>query len=99
VDRNRNIATWAVTRGSVSSTYADKVTDARSYLRADPTLVPDLIAHVRSGFRIKYAPWRTAAHDSTVLGAVQDVAPSGFGPLTSPGRLVNTGLVAGGLVG
>lgn len=80
---DRNIATWAVTRGSTSATYPDRVADALSYLLADPTNnVPDLIAHVRGGFVVKHAAWRTAAHDGTVLGAVQDEPPavSGVSP-------------------
>jgi hypothetical protein len=76
VDPTRNIATWAVSRGSTSTTYADRIADARAYLRADPTLIPDLLAHVRAGFAVKYTPWRTAAHDGTVVGAVQDEPPS-----------------------
>ena len=79
-DHARNIATWAVTRGSVGATYADRVIDARSYLRADPSLVADLFAHVRAGFAVVRSDWRTAAHDGTVLGAVQDAA----GDTTAP---------------
>ncbi len=76
VDASRNIASWAVTRGSASGTYAGKVSDARGYLRANPALITDLLAHVRGGFVVKYTPWRTAAHDSTVLGAVQTAPPA-----------------------
>lgn len=77
VNPDRNIATWAVSRGSASGTYAGRVADARGYLRADPALVADLLAHVRAGFVVKYAPWRTAAHDGTVVGAVQAAPPGG----------------------
>lgn len=76
VDPARNIATWAVARGSVGAAYLDRVADALGYLLNDPTTVPDLIAHVRAGFVVKYSAWRTAAHDGTVLGAVQDAPPS-----------------------
>lgn len=70
-DKSRNIATWAVTRGSVSGTYAGKVADALTYLRADPTLVPNLLAHVRAGFAPVYAPFRNAGHDGVTIGAVE----------------------------
>ena len=77
VDPARNFATWAVSRGSVGATFADKVSDGRSYLRADPTLIQDLMAYVRYGFRVQYGAWRTASSTGNVLGAVQDEPEEG----------------------
>jgi hypothetical protein len=92
VDSTRNIGTWAVSRGSASGTYADKVTDARTYLRADPTLVADLLAHVRAGFLVKYTPWRTASSTGTVLGAVQDALPGAVSVVAPTRRTRNRSL-------
>ncbi len=76
VDPTCNLATWAVARGSASSDYLDRIADARAYLRADPTLLADLLGHVRTGFVVKHTPWRSAASDGTVLGAVQNALPN-----------------------
>jgi hypothetical protein len=70
-DPSRNIATWAVSRGSVSGTYLGQVADARSYLRADPSLIADLLDHVRSGFAPIDAQVRDAGHDGVTMGAVE----------------------------
>lgn len=70
VDSSRNIASWAVTRGSVAGTYAAKVVDAETYLRNDPSLIADLLAHVRAGWRPTNVLFLNAGHDGVTIGAL-----------------------------
>lgn len=78
VDSSRNLATWAVSRGSVASTYAAKCDDAQTYLQADPSLIADLRTHVRGGWAPTAAALRGAAHDGGDIGAIEMAdAPSG----------------------
>lgn len=84
VDPTRNLATWAVSRGSGSSTYANKVADAKTYLLADPSLLDDLLSHIRAGFAVKYTAWRTASSTGNVVGAVQTAPASGHVWRNSP---------------
>jgi hypothetical protein len=77
VDSTRNLATWAVTRGSASGTYAGKVADALTYLKADPTLTyTSLIPYVRAGFAPRNPALHGTAHDGGDIGAVA-FQPSG----------------------
>jgi hypothetical protein len=96
VDASRSLATWAVSRGSVSGTYAGKVADAKAYLLADPTLIGNLLTHVRTGFAPKAVALRDAGHDAVTIGAVEYQA-SGGGSLVN-GGLINSGLINGGLI-
>jgi hypothetical protein len=68
---DRNIATWAVSRGSTAGTYLGKVADGLSYLAADPTLIPALLLHVRAGFAPIETSFRNAGHDGVTIGAVE----------------------------
>lgn len=79
VDPTRNIATWAVSRGSVSGTYAARAADAEAYLLADPTLIDDLLAHVRGGWAPTNPAYRDAGHDGATIGAVEGVWSGGGG--------------------
>lgn len=67
----RNVATWAVTQGSVGATYADKVADALTYLAADPSLGEDLYDHVWDGQAPTDATFQNAGHDGVTIGAVE----------------------------
>jgi hypothetical protein len=92
-DPGRNVATWAVTRGSAAPTYAGRVADALVDLRDDPSLIAGLMAYVREGFAVTYAPWRTASSTGAVLGAVQQAPPAAGGAWS---WLHNDSAMAGG---
>lgn len=94
-DPTRNIATWAVTRGSASGTYAGKVADALAYLSADTTLISDLVSHVRAGFVPTDATLKDAGHDGVTIGAVEGV----FGPTYVEGEGSSSGVSTGTGVG
>ena len=54
VDPTRNLATWAVTQGSVASTYLGRVANAISYLTTNPSLIAgSLIPYIQAGFVIQ----------------------------------------------
>lgn len=71
VDSSRNLAKWAVARGSTAGTTALKVADAYTYLAADPTLIASsLLPYVRGGFAPQNTALHGTAHDSGDIGAV-----------------------------
>lgn len=76
VDPARNLATWAVSRGSAASTYAARCDDAQAYLLADPSLIDDLLAHVRGGLAPTNVLFRDAGHDGVTIGAFGWVSAS-----------------------
>lgn len=99
VDATRNIATWAVVRGSTGSTYADKVADARTFLRNDPTLVAGLIQYIFDGFATTESQFHNTASDGTDRGAAGYTAPGtirGRPSIMSGGNLSNVGILTGG---
>lgn len=82
----RNSATFAVMMGSASSTYADKVIDARAYLEADPGLAIVLRTHVRGGNAIINATYKGRASDGLDHGACR--MPTPLEPASASGTTV-----------
>ncbi len=82
LDITRNIATWALTRGSTSTTYTNRKNDALTYLRADRTLIyssgdNSLIQWVRKGFSPTKNVTKLVAHDGgNYRGAVPYTTPT-----------------------
>ena len=80
VDSARSLATWAVTRGSVSATLADKEADACAYLAADPTLTASsLLPYLTAGWQPTAAALRGTAHDGGDIGAIEMAEASSTG--------------------
>lgn len=70
VDWRRCLSTWAASRGSAATYKHQKNADALTYIKANPYLVSELMAHIREGFRPTTELLRHAAHDGTQMGAV-----------------------------
>lgn len=88
VDSTRNLASWAVTQGSVAATKTLKEADAMAYLAADPTLIDDLLAHVRGGFAPTNVALDGTAHDGGDIGAVAYTAGGDVTPPTLTARTI-----------
>lgn len=89
VDWTRNLEKWAVTRGSTATTDANRRADGIAFLKADPTLIADLIAYVRAGFAPTNPAMEGAAHDAAspttlALGTPGAVAYAGAEELPPP---------------
>jgi hypothetical protein len=78
VDTSRNFGQWAVSRGSTAGTYAGKVADGLSFLKADPTLVrTSLLPWVRAGFAPTKNVLKMVGHDGkSYVGAVPYSPPT-----------------------
>ncbi|MBP9773771.1 MAG: hypothetical protein KBD00_04025 [Candidatus Peribacteraceae bacterium] len=69
-DSTRTLASWAVTRGSASSTTTQKEADAVSYIVANPALTTSsLLPYLKAGFKPTSSSYRTAAHDTGTIGS------------------------------
>ena len=71
IDPDRDLASWAVSRGSKGRTEAEQRADALRYLADDPHLtVKSLLPYIREGFTPRNPALKGAAHDGGDIGAV-----------------------------
>jgi hypothetical protein len=100
VDRWRNFAKWAVTRGSTGAHVVTQVADGLGYLKADPSLIASsLVPYVRAGFRpqnsaLNHASYPTDAAttdaDGNAYSGVPDIGAMAVVSSGSPGNASGT---------
>lgn len=71
VDSTRNIAKWAAANGG-----SESVSSAITLLRADMTLIDDMVTWVRNGFKVQAITLNNAGHDGATIGAMGYQSPT-----------------------
>jgi hypothetical protein len=101
VDKDRDIAAWAVTQGSAGGTEAARTTDALNYLRArnestwnGTSTILALWTWVRNGFKVTAASLNNAGHDGATIGAMGYEAQTAYTLTAASGSVAWTGTAA-----
>lgn len=82
VDKTRDLASWSASRGGAATAAA-----AIAAIKANTSLISDLVTWVKAGFKVQNANLNNAGHDGVTIGAMDYQAAAASGS-TAKNRLL-----------